>query len=116
MMTTEQIDVFARGLYHVAKADGIQEEELALIGEFLAEVDSPTPLSSLAESSFHVAELAVLETVFLKRVFLKACLVLVRRDGVVSNAEKALVAQIAGFLGLADELETIAAEAAESSF
>ncbi len=116
MMTAEQIDVFARGLYHVANVDGIDASEVALIHEFLNEVGAKKLVAGLAASPFHVAELAVLETSFLKQVFLKTCLVLVRRDGSVSAPEQAIIAQIAGYLGLAAALPTLEAEAQKVSF
>jgi hypothetical protein len=115
MMTSDQIDVFARGLYHVANVDGIDAGELALINEFLEEMGAKEIAKALPKSSFHVAELAVLETAFLKRVFLKTCLVLVRRDGVVSDAERMIIAQLAAYIGLARDLPALETEAARSS-
>lgn len=115
-MTPEQVDVFARGLYHVAQVDGVDDREVQLIHEFLKEAEAEELGKGLANSRFHVAELAVLETSFLKRVFLKACLVLVRRDGVITDAERDVSAQIAEFLGLEDDFAAIDAEAAGESF
>ena len=116
MMTNEQVDVFARGLYHVAGVDGIDESETALISDFLKEAEHPELEEGLASSSFHVAELAALETNFLKRVFLRACLVLVRADGVISDEEKDIVRQISAYLDLDEDFESIDAEAAKESF
>jgi hypothetical protein len=116
MMTSDQIDVFARGLYHVANVDGIDPKELALIDDYLEEVGAKALSKTLPQSTFHVAELATLETKFLKRVFLKTCLVLVRRDGVVTDGERMIVAQIAAYLGLMQDLPVLEAEAAKSSF
>jgi tellurite resistance protein len=115
MMTSDQIDVFARGLYHVANVDGIDPKELALINEFLEEVGATDLVKTLPQSTFHVAELAALETKFLKRVFLKTCLVLARRDGVVSDAERMIVAQIAAYLGMMQDVPALEAEAAKAS-
>lgn len=116
MMNQEQVDVFARGLYHVAQVDGVDESEISLIKEFLDESGNSDLVRELPASSFHVAELAALETNFLKRVFLKACLVLVRRDGKITDSEKDIVAQISAYLDLQEDFESIDAEAAKESF
>ena len=116
MMTADQVDVFARGLYHVAAVDGVDDSEVKLIHDFLKEAEYPELEQDLAQTSFHVAELAALESNFLKRVFLKACLVLVRADGVITDEEKDIVRQISAYLGLDEDFEQIDAEAAKESF
>ncbi len=116
MMTVDQVDVFARGLYHVAGVDGVDAAETALIHEFLKDAEHPELEKDLPESGFHVAELAALETNFLKRVFLKACLVLIRSDGKITDAEKGIVQQISAYLDLDDDFEAIDAEAEKESF
>lgn len=116
MMTMDQVDVFARGLYHVAAVDGVDERETKLIHDFLKEAEHPEMEQDLAQTRFHVAELAALETSFLKRVFLKACLVLVRADGVITDEEKDIVKQISAYLELDDDFDEIDAEAAKASF
>lgn len=116
MMTEDQVDIFARGLYHVAGVDGIDPKETKLIQDFLKEAGHPDKENELAGSAFHVAELAGLETSFLKRVFLKACLVLIRSDGKITDAEKDIVRRISAYLELDDDFETIDAEAAKEKF
>jgi hypothetical protein len=116
MMTEEQVDVFARGLYHVAGVDGVDPSEMKLIKGFLKDAGHPEIEKTLEGSSFHVAELAGLETSFLKRVFLKACLVLIRGDGKITDAEKDIVRQISAYLELDDDFEALDAEAAKEKF
>ena len=116
MLTPEKIDVFARGLYHVANVDGVDPAELTMIQSFLKEAGQPDMAKTLPSSSFHVSELAALETTFLKRTFLKACLVMIRRDGKITPAEKLLVMQLALSLGLEDEFDALDQEAAKESF
>jgi len=116
MMTPDQVDVFARGLYHVAQVDGIDDSELKLIHEFLEEADQTEKAKELEGSAFRVTELAILETNFLKRVFLKACLVLIRSDGKITDEEKSIVAQVADYLDLEDAFAEIDADAEKESF
>jgi len=116
MMTPEKIDVFARGLYHVANIDGVDPKEMSLIQSFLKEAGQPEMAKTLPNSDFRVSELAALETSFLKRTFLKACLVMIRRDGKITQAEKLLVMQLALNLGLEDEFDALDQDAAKESF
>ncbi|MBN2359489.1 MAG: hypothetical protein JXR83_08535 [Deltaproteobacteria bacterium] len=116
MLSPDKIDVFARGLYHVAAIDGVDPKETELIQSFLKEAGQPELAKTLPRSSFHVSELAALETTFLKRTFLKACLVLIRGDGKITQAEKMLVMQLALNLGLEDEFDALDQEAAKESF
>jgi hypothetical protein len=115
-MTPEQVDIFARGLFHVASVDGIAPSETKLIQSFLKEAGHPDKGKDLERSTFHVAELAGLETTFLKRVFLKACLVLIRGDGKITDAEKDIVHRISTYLELDDDFEALDAEAAKEKF
>ena len=112
MMTPDQVDVFARGLYHVAQVDGIDDSELKMIHEFLEETGQTGMAKELETSGFRVNELAILETSFLKRVFLKACLVLIRSDGKITDEEKTIVAMIAEYLDLEDDFDEMLAAAA----
>jgi hypothetical protein len=116
MLSPEKIDVFARGLYHVANIDGVDPKEMTLLESFLKEAGQPELAKKLPNSTFHVSELAALETTFLKRTFLKACLVMIRRDGKITQAEKLLVMQLALNLGLEDEFDALDQEAAKESF
>jgi Tellurite resistance protein TerB len=95
-LTPEVIDVFARGLFHLANVDGIDAREEKLIREFLAETGSSLRYEDLPSSSFSAMEAAmVLETSHIRRVFVKAAVAMVKADGVYSDAERHAIGQLA---------------------
>ena len=100
-MTHDEIEVFARGLYWLASRDGIEEREVTLIREFLVETKSELQVADLQHGPFDPLEAAqVLETTYLRRMFLKAAVALVRADGVYSDAERHALGRIADAFGL----------------
>ncbi|MDC0718241.1 hypothetical protein [Nannocystis bainbridge] len=110
-MTPEEIDVFARGLHHLASVDGIDPREAELIGEFLRESGAEITLDDLKASSFSKFEaVQVLDKTYLRRIFLKTAIALVHRDGHTSLAERRALAELADVFGLSNlefvELET----------
>ena len=108
-MQRDQIDIFARGLYHLASVDGIDASEIEVIKDFLAEVGAPEVMEGLSDRAFDLNEAYdLLETVFLRRVFIKAAIVLVRADGKLSDQERAAITEVAdafGQLPMLGELE-----------
>jgi DnaJ-domain-containing protein 1 len=97
------VDVFARGLYHLANVDGMDDRERKLLGDFLAEAGSSTRVEDLADTSFSATEAAmVLETTFLRRVFVKAAVAMVKADGVFSDAERHAIGEIADAFGFSN--------------
>jgi DnaJ-domain-containing protein 1 len=95
-LTPEVIDVFARGLFHLANVDGIDAREEQLIREFLDETGSALRYEELASSAFSAVEAAmVLETSHIRRVFVKAAVAMVKADGVYSDAERRAIGQLA---------------------
>lgn len=95
-LTPEVIEVFARGLYHLANVDGIDAREETLIREFLEETGSNIKLEELPGSSFSPYEAAmVLETSHIRRTFVKAAVAMVRADGVYSDAERHAIGELA---------------------
>jgi len=102
-MTADEIDVFARGLHHLASVDGIDPRETALIAEFLRESGAATSLDDLQGSSFSKYEaVQVLDKTYLRRIFLKTAIALVHRDGHVSQAERRALAELADVFGLSN--------------
>lgn len=102
-MTADEIDVFARGLHHLASVDGIDPRETALIAEFLRESGAATSLDDLQGSSFSKYEaVQVLDKTYLRRIFLKTAIALVHRDGQVSLAERRALAELADVFGLSN--------------
>ena len=102
-MTADEIDVFARGLHHLASVDGIDPRETALIAEFLRESGAAISLDDLQGSSFSKYEaVQVLDKTYLRRIFLKTAIALVHRDGHVSLAERRALAELADTFGLSN--------------
>ncbi len=102
-LSPEVIDVFARGLYHLANVDGIDDREVTLISEFLVESGSELSFEDLKGSAFSATEAAmVLETSHIRRVFVKAAIALVKADGVYSDAERHAIGQLADAFDLSN--------------
>ncbi|MCA9648797.1 MAG: TerB family tellurite resistance protein [Myxococcales bacterium] len=116
-LTPEVIDVFARGLYHLANVDGIDAREERLIQEFLEETGSDLTLEALKGSAFSPVEAAmVLETSHIRRVFVKAAVAMVRADGVYSDAERHAIGELADAFDMSNaEFGDIEQEAARVS-
>lgn len=95
-LTPEVIDVFARGLFHLANVDGLDEREEKLIREFLEETGSDLKYEDLQGSAFSPMEAAmVLETSHIRRVFVMAAVAMVKADGVYSDAERHAIGELA---------------------
>ncbi len=116
-LSSEEVEVFARGLYHLASVDGIEKEESMLISEFLEETGSSITFDDLKESTFIPYEAAqVLEATYLRRIFILAAITLVKSDGVFSDAERRALGEIADVFGLTNaEFGDLEQEAARQS-
>jgi tellurite resistance protein len=103
-MTPEEVEVFARGLYYLASVDdNVDPREVKLIEEFLSETGSALTLDELKARQFSIYEaVQVLETTFLRRIFVKAAIALVHSDGVYSDDERRALGQIADVFGLSN--------------
>jgi len=100
-LTHEEVDVFARGLYHLATRDGIDPREEKLIKEFLEEAGTGLAWADLENSSFSALEAAqVLETTYLRRIFVKIAVALVKADGHFSDKERRALGEIADAFGI----------------
>ena len=110
----EQLDIFARGLYHLAAVDGVADEEVEVIQEFLGEMGEPDLMDSLQKVPFdpRMAALA-LPTHHQKSLFLKTAVVLVRADGTISDLEREALDEVAGAMGMTEELTGIEQEMAD---
>lgn len=116
-LSPEVIDVFARGLYHLANVDGIDEREEKLLREFLTETNADLRYEDLAGASFSATEAAmVLETSHIRRVFVKASVAMVKADGVFSDAERHALGEIADAFEMSNaEFGDLEQEAARQS-
>lgn len=103
-MTPEEIDVFARGLYFLASVDNnVDDREVRLISEFLAETGSSLTLDELKQRQFSFYEaVQVLDKTYLRKIFVKAAIALVRSDGVYSDEEREALGKLADVFGLSN--------------
>lgn len=109
-LTPAQAAAIARGLYAVAHADGVHEQEMNLINLFWKEVGGSE--HALGELKSHPAitgdELAgALDSHDLRRLFVKTALLLAFADGQVSSKESVLVRELTAKLGLSGELAAL---------
>ena len=102
-LNPQEIEVFARGLFHLANVDGMEGREEALIKQFLEESGSSLKFEDLADTTFSATEAAgALEASYLRRIFVKAAIALVKADGTYSDAERHAVGEIADAFGLSN--------------
>jgi hypothetical protein len=102
-LSPEEVEIFARGLYYLASVDGIEPREADLIAEFLRDTGAPISLDELQGVAFSPIEAAqVLEATYLRRIFIKAAVALVRADGVYTDAERRALGEFADVFGLSN--------------
>lgn len=110
-------EAFARGLYYVAAIDGLEPREEALLRNLLRETGSPLAFEDLAKGDYGPEDVAlVLETSFLRRVFIRAAVAMVKADGRYTDGERRALGEIADAFGMTNrefgELEQEAATVA----
>jgi len=116
-VTQAAAEAIARGLYTIAKVDGLHEREEALVASFWAEVGGGA--HALAElqrgAPITSAELAAaLTTPPLRALFVKTALLLTWADGKVTDAERKITTDFATALGVgAAELSKLDASVKE---
>ena len=97
----DTIEAFARGLYFVASVDGIEPREADLLRGLLRETESPLTLDDLASKDYGPSDIAAaLETTFLRRVFIRAAVAMVKADGRFTDGERHALGQIADAFGM----------------
>ncbi|MEJ2717208.1 MAG: TerB family tellurite resistance protein [Deltaproteobacteria bacterium] len=107
----DQVRAMAHGVYYLAGIDGITEKERELIASFLKEGGVDLDPDSLAKIPFSLEELLYsLDTVFLRKTFLKVCVLMAQADGTVSDAEMAELRRVAQALGVDEPLDALIAE------
>lgn len=110
VLSPDQARVMAEGLYYVASVDGIDERETALIKEFLEDVGQPELFDKLGEGAFDPwAATSLLTTSHLRRVFLRAAIVLVRADGTLSDEERGALESVATAFEMPEALDELLA-------
>ena len=108
------IEAFARGLYFVAACDGIEPREEDLLRNLLRETEAGLAYDDLVRGGFGPGDIALaLETSFLRRVFIRAAVAMVKADGKYSDGERRALGEIADAFGMSNtefgELEQEAA-------
>jgi tellurite resistance protein len=96
-------EAIARGLYAIARVDGLHEREAGLIASFWIEAGGGAGALSDLERGADIkpAELAAALTSATERqLFVKTAILLTWADGSVSAAEEKAVREFAGALGL----------------
>ena len=95
-MSPEEAEAFARGLYFLASVDEIHDREADLIREFIEETHAPVKFEELGKGSFSIVEAAqVLSASYLRRIFVKTAILLVRADGRYSPEEREALGLVA---------------------
>lgn len=97
-----EVEVFARGLWYLATIDGeADEREAKLIREFLDETGSDLSWGDVTHGEFAPIEAAnLLETTFLRRIFMKLAVALVWADGVYTDNERVAIGEFADAFGM----------------
>jgi len=103
-----QAEAIARGLFAVARADGVHERELALIASFYGDAGAVGGGRSLADlerrEPITPAELAAaLPGAEHRKLFLKTAILLAWIDNVVTDAERVCIGGYATALGVSKE-------------
>src|SRR5581483_118416 len=111
-----QAEAIARGLFAIARADGMHEREAALIAGFYGEAGGSSQSLSELERREDITpeELAAhLKDQEMGRLFLRTAILLTLADGKVSAQESALVHKYAERLGLSADLAAMQGEVKE---
>lgn len=98
----QEVEAFARGLWMLASVDGeAHPAEQALIREFLADTGNTVSWDQVTADELGPRDIAMtLDNSFLRRVFMKAAIALVKADGVYTDKERELVGEFAEAFGL----------------
>src|SRR5215475_12586896 len=99
-------EAIARGLYAVARCDGLHEREAGLIASFWIDAGGGGPLSDLERAeALRPADLAAaLHSDAERQLFIKTAILLTWADGKVSDAERKVVHEFARALGIDDAM------------
>ncbi len=97
----KQIETMVAGLYHLASCDGITAGEREIINEFARDAGATSLIDKLGSLTFDPVEAyRTLETSWLRRLFLKAALLVVQEDGKISVEEEEALTWIAEAFGI----------------
>jgi tellurite resistance protein len=104
VLRPQEVEVFARGLWYLATIDGASDSrEEALIREFLQETKSSLTWAEVTRGDFAPIEAAsLLESSFLRRIFMKLAVALVHADGVYTDNERKAIGEFADVFGMSN--------------
>lgn len=107
----DQVRAMAHGLYYLAGIDGVTDRERELIETFLKEGNAELELEKLSQIPFSQEELTYsLDTMFLRKAFLRVCVLVARADGEISPDELAELRRLAQGLGITEPIEDLTAD------
>lgn len=100
----QEVEVFARGLWYLATIDGASDaSEEALIREFLDDTKSSLSWAEVTRGDFAPLEAAnLLESTYLRRIFMKLAVALVHADGVYTDNERKAIGEFADVFGMSN--------------
>ncbi len=107
----DQVRAIAQGLYWLAQIDGINEREETLLKDFLKEGGLDLQLDKLASVPFSLEGLkASLDTLFLRKTFLRTCILVAQADGSISSEEMTELRRLSQALEIDESLDTLIAD------
>lgn len=113
ILTRDQVAVFAAGLQYVAAVDDVTEDERAVIREFVTDAGYPDLIEGLDDLPFDIDQaVAALDTTFLRGLFIKACILLVRADGSISEEERGALRFLSSAFERNDDIDELERELA----
>jgi len=112
----DQVRAMAHGLYAFAQIDGLTETEKDLIQSFMRDGDVDLDFDKLATIPFSLDSLLYsLDTIFLRKTFLRICVLLAKADGAMSPEETEELRRISQAMGIGEPLEDLTADLTEKS-
>jgi|GEM_PF-670923 len=112
----DQVRAMAQGLYWLALIEGVTEREKALLQEFLREGGVDIDLETLAGIPFSLEGLLVsLDTLFLRKTFLRTCILMAKADDTVSSQEMGELRRLAQAMGIDEPLDALIADVEQKS-
>jgi hypothetical protein len=112
----DQVRAMAQGLYWLALIEGVTESEKALLQDFLREGGLQLDLETLAGIPFSLEGLLVsLDTLFLRKTFLRTCILMAKADGAVSSEEMTELRRLVQAMGIDEPLDALIADVEQKS-
>jgi len=107
----DQVRAMAQGLYWLALIEGVTDREKALLQDFLREGGVDIDLETLAGIPLSLEGLLVsLDTLFLRKTFVRTCILMAKADGAVSSQEMGELRRLAQAMGIDEPLDALMAD------